>query len=207
MQGGELNSSLSEKGIEQAKQLGRSLQLHRIHVELIVSSGLDRSKQTALEICGQMKPRSHVAHSTMMGFGEMKYGELEGLPLKSVGQELQDLMASWAKGNTGVSVGGVRGESPDHVWVRGLDAFKQVLNQRRQNTVIVAHGNFNKIVLSILTGIGIGRMFEIKQDNACVNVIDIDLHTFERDHSSAHVVALNINDHLLQDQHDQPSNL
>jgi broad specificity phosphatase PhoE len=72
----------------------------------------------------------------------------------------------------------------------GSAALKAVIGLRHSHTLIVAHSNFNKIMLAELSGLGMGRMFEIQQGNCCINVLDFDPK------GVVTVVALNLCEHL-----------
>ena len=93
-----------------------------------------------------------------------------------------------------MKVGGETGENPDQVIQRGSASLQEVSIVQAEHIAIVAHSNFNKIMLAKISGIGVGRMFEIEQANCCINVIDI--HAENAQHN---VVAINIIDHLEGD--------
>ena len=44
-----------------------------------------------------------------------------------------------------------------------------------RHVAVVAHSTFNRAVLAAATGQGLGKMFGIPQDNACVNVLDFSV--------------------------------
>ena len=189
LQGSGVDAPLNDVGRTQAWALARSLST--IEMDTVASSTLSRAVETAdLVASCQLGAGAAPERQSYSGLGEMFYGTLEGLPIADTRDELKRLSDAWAAGDTSVAVGG-DGESPDELlqraratlWRDGLlgsrDAGRQV--------AVVAHSTFNRAVLAEATGQPLGQMFSIPQDNACVNVLDLDVET-----GLVTVVALNI---------------
>ena len=189
LQGSGVDAPLNDVGRSQASALARALASTRM--DLIASSTLSRAVETA-DIVASHQAGIGAVHErhAYSGLAEMFYGTLEGLPIADTRAELKRLSEAWAAGDTSVAVGG-DGESPDELlqrarttlWRDGLlgshDAGRQV--------AVVAHSTFNRAVLAEATGQALGQMFSIPQDNACVNVLDLNVET-----GLVSVVALNI---------------
>jgi broad specificity phosphatase PhoE len=179
LQGSGINSPLSPAGVQQAKRLG--IALRRFPLGIVVSSALTRSIDTAAAILGaQPGPTTAPTPTAIEAFNEMAYGSMEGLRLQDVRAELGRLSKAWASGALTEAVGmvGTGGENPEQVRARGRQALRQVIDLGHDHAAIVAHSNFNKIMLAELT-IGMGRMFEIEQSNCCINVLDVHRDTHE----------------------------
>ena len=126
----------------------------------------------------------------------MFYGSLEGRPISETRSDLTALSEAWAAGRTNVAVGG-DGESPDDLiarahgalWANGRAGTPCLLGRTEagRHVAVIAHSTFNKAVLAVAMGKGLGSMFGIPQDNACVNVID-----FKVADGAMSVVATNI---------------
>jgi len=165
-----------------------------MRLDLIASSTLVRAVETA-DIVAQGQQNSGgaaVLRSTHSGLAEMFYGSLEGRPISETRSELKQLSEAWAGGRTDVAVGG-DGESPDTLLARAHmtlwgDARDSVLGRCEVGSRVacVAHSTFNRAVLSVALGKGLGHMFAIPQDNACINVL-------EYDHAGGGVQVLAIN--------------
>ena len=192
--GSGVDSSLSALGVQQAQMLARSFD--GTQLDLVVSSALARSKETAKEIMKRQKSLGcQCASLELKGLNEMAYGVIDGLPLKQVRRDLQILSQAWGSGETSMKVGGDTGENPDEVIERGSKALWEVAGRNARLTAIVAHSNFNKIMLSVvpehgqINSIGVGRMFEIQQANCCVNVIDVNVKTQQQQRRATNLVG------------------
>jgi len=123
----------------------------------------------------------------------MSFGAVEGKSFKEgTGYiTVEAVFDSWENGK--FEVGYPQGESAVDVEARGVHGIKTVLsrNEKYTHVAIVAHGRFIKILLSAILYSNLGKMFDIEQDNCCINVIDYDRekHTFSP-------VILNYTGHL-----------
>ena len=191
LQGSGIDCPLNDVGRAQASALARSLA--SIKMDVIASSTLSRAVATADIVASHQADRETGGapeRQRYAGLVEMFYGRLEGLPIRDTRDELKRLSDAWAAGDTTVAVGG-DGESPDALlqraretlWSGGLLGCAQAGRQ----VAVVAHSTLNRAVLADATGQPLGAMFSIPQDNACVNVLDLEVAT-----GRVSVVALNI---------------
>eukprot|EP00316_Scyphosphaera_apsteinii_P013000 CAMPEP_0119312316 /NCGR_PEP_ID=MMETSP1333-20130426/25890_1 /TAXON_ID=418940 /ORGANISM="Scyphosphaera apsteinii, Strain RCC1455" /LENGTH=227 /DNA_ID=CAMNT_0007316917 /DNA_START=93 /DNA_END=776 /DNA_ORIENTATION=- len=187
LQGSGVDAMLNVLGRSQASALGESLA--SICLNMVASSTLSRAIETS-DIIANRQAVS-VERWRDAGLSEMFYGSLEGLPIAGCRQKLKELSAAWQAGDTGVAVGG-DGESPDMLLARAHAALwgdGALLNSRvpGRHVAVVAHSSFNRAVLSVATGKGLGNMFAIPQDNACVNVLDFCVND-----AAISVIAINM---------------
>ena len=185
LQGGGSNPSLNEKGKEQAAQLARCLREFRLDV--VASSTLARAIETADAVAAAQPAGGSAHRRNLAELAEMYYGSLEGRPISECKDELRALSSDWTAGNTHVPV--ADGESPETLLDRGQAALRRLLRSDSDGHQVacVAHSNLNKAILASATGKGLGALFTIPQDNACINVLDYVLQD-----ESFEVLAVNI---------------
>jgi broad specificity phosphatase PhoE len=185
LQGGGSNPSLNEKGKDQATQLARCLREFRL--DFVASSTLARAIETADAVAAAQPAGGSAHRQNLAELVEMHYGSLEGRPMSECKDELRALSSDWTAGNTHVPV--ADGESPETLLERGQAALRRLLRSDSDGHQIacVAHSNLNKAILASATGKGLGALFTIPQDNACINVLDYVLQD-----ESFEVLAVNI---------------
>ncbi|CUP90583.1 bifunctional RNase H/acid phosphatase [Bacteroides xylanisolvens] len=82
------------------------------------------------------------------------------------------------------------GENLEDVRKRAREAFDEYARSYDGETVLVcAHDAVNKAILCDLLGLPMSHFWQIKQDNACINVIECD-------HGIWRLVTLNATTHL-----------
>lgn len=178
-------------------------------IQLVISSHLSRAQETANCIVDalqkqQIRGSLPIHQMVTQNFGEMRFGDFEGLKVDwnggtrdedndsssattSSSNEVDryflyeqamtiDLMVSWPGG-----------ESPNDVYTRGLTGIQNIVQKypKLQHICIVAHGRFNKIMLTNFlrqqqqqdgqqqTGLLFQKTEKLYQGNACINVFDI----------------------------------
>lgn len=177
MQGGTYDIPLNENGLEQAALA--SEELSGISLDIIVSSHLKRAHQTANVI--HQKTQSQAKRLVFSQFGEMKFGNFEGNPIrgpdateetKSRFELLNDQMIR----NLDQPWPGDGGESTRDVEVRSRKGIDEILSRYKEekHIAIVAHGRTNKILLASLLLNDASQFRTIKQGNTCINVIDFN---------------------------------
>jgi broad specificity phosphatase PhoE len=177
MQGGGFDIELNENGRQQAIRVAQELE--GLAAGIVASSHLQRAKQTA-DILHQNNCPS-AKRIILKEFGEMRFGELEGLALRGpeATSATREKFRSWNEKMRLDSQlewpGG--GESTAHVAKRGRSGIDMLLDQypEEQHIVVVAHGRFNKILLATLLYGDECRHDLVKQGNACVNIIDLNI--------------------------------
>jgi broad specificity phosphatase PhoE len=198
-QGGGFDIELNESGRRQARLLARAF--CGLGIDVVASSHLQRAQQTAhilhdrLERAdGMMIPRAALAE-----FGEMRFGDLEGTALRGpeATEESRRKYATYSARMRNCKdfclPGG--GESTGQVVARGTVGLQRLYEEfpEAETFAIVAHGRFNKILLSSLLYGDPTRYVEVHQGNTCINVID------QRKDGSYALVLLNSMDHVTKE--------
>jgi len=189
-QGGGFDIELNQVGRRQAEIVAD--ELDGIPLDVIASSHLKRSRQTA-DIVHSLH-HSDAKRVVMRGFGEMRFGEFEGYairgPLCTPERKAYYLGVAATLRESADTKWPGGGESTRDVETRGRLALQQLLNDTQaQHIAIVAHGRFNKIMLSSLLYQDSTKHQDITQGNTCVNVLD-----FEGDECTSQL--LNYVDHV-----------
>lgn len=159
---GQSNSKLSEKGREQAKKVaGR---LANEHIDAIISSPLERADLTAQEIA-----RQHgldIIYDERIS--ERKFGSFEGINA----DDYYDRMDKSGLPRHEFRPPG--GESYLDMKNR-IESFYRMLLEKYMNktVVVVAHGSLNRVFLSVVNHVSIEKAHDVRQDNTCVNIIEI----------------------------------
>ena len=185
LQGGGFDVQLNEEGQAQAKALANELRRALPQLDVVVSSHLARSSETA-DIVSQTF-RDHPAtaahhHIRIINhkFAEMRFGEMEGLAIKGPNckdetrRKFRDWNSIMHENHSIPWPGG--GESIRDVQKRAHAGLAQILLgfPDCQHICIVGHGRFNKILLMSL--LGLTSKDCIQQGNTGINVIDVDRH-------------------------------
>lgn len=145
--GGWYDSSLTDKGKRQARQVGRALR--SIFPELqvpIVSSDLLRARQTA-EIIGE-----HLGTAVTLdsGFRELSYGVAEGRPKAWLDKRIVPTPAKGSRLDHRVCEGA---ESRRDLATRVNAAMNEILFSDQKDLVIVTHGFAATFVISCWIGL------------------------------------------------------
>ena len=216
LQGGLVDIALNANGKQQAARLVRELQNTGACFDIIVSSHLQRARQTADALALCSSPAANVGQrekklqrQTLAGFREMDYGQHEGLPMKGPActPKSKEIFRSYVDRMQGGNMdlkwpGG--GESIRQVEQRAMQSLHQVLDSfdDEENTTasdrdapktigIVAHAILNRVLLAA-TLRGNGKYFvDYEQDNCCINVID------QLSDGSFEGVVINYNQHMM----------
>ena len=178
MQGGGFDVDLNDDGRHQAQILADELRNSLPKVDIVVSSHLARSSETADIVSTAFevdRPVRIINHK----FGEMRFGDLEGLAIR--GPECTDetrrrfqTFNSIMHENKDVPWPGASGESLREVEERANSGLSQILRgfPDCDHFCVVAHGRFNKVLLMSL--LGLTGKDSIQQGNTGINVIDVD---------------------------------
>lgn len=152
IQGGGFDIPLNENGRVQAQ--AAALALRNIPIGVVASSHLMRSKDTADLIWEQHRSNVQDRRVISTGFGEMRFGEFEGLAWRS--KEADPVLSSRFKAMSKQTKqfidlpfpGG--GESARDVQLRSTQALDKLLQDypTEKHFAIVAHGRLNKMLLA-----------------------------------------------------------
>jgi broad specificity phosphatase PhoE len=163
---GRLDISLSEEGIEEARNL--SAALSSVPISEIYCSPLSRSRETA-EILGSPHGLTPKVKDAFM---EADYGSWEGKSSEYLRKIFPHDFDKWIKQPTDVQI--PNAENLECVQKRVVEGFMEVLNESNANVIaIVGHGGVNRALLLSLLNADLKSFWRIRQDNVCVNLIEV----------------------------------
>ena len=182
---GRIDISLSEEGIEEARNL--SAALSSVPLSEVYCSPLSRSRETA-EILGHphgLTPKVKDA------FIEADYGSWEGKSSDYLRKNFPHDFDKWITHPNDAQI--PNGENLERVQKRVVEGFMEVLNESHADVIaIVGHGGVNRALLLSLLNADLKSFWRIRQDNVCVNLIEVSGEMFR-------VSLLNSTAHLRTD--------
>ena len=164
---GQEDTPLSPRGLEQGKKA--ALALKNIPSDRAISSPLSRSFETC-----RMAADYH--HLTVMKDGrliEISHGLWEGIHADEIEARYPKEFRLWHTHPEQVQM--PEGENLEDVRKRAREAFDEYAAKYDGETVLVAaHDAVNKAIICDLLGLDMSHFWQIKQDNACINVLECD---------------------------------
>jgi len=158
---------LNQQGREQAIAAGRVL--GEAPVDLVITSGLPRTLQTAELVTGQNDASHRLEHidalrEIMPGDDFKKTGEGSDLAFANS-------MRKSLRRDTKFLGGETFGSLEDRV----IPAFEGLTRRDDwRELLVVAHGGTNRMILSRTLGGGLDTFGRLEQDAGCINIIDLD---------------------------------
>lgn len=164
LQGDGIDLPLSETGRGQAAAVGGFLS--DVSLTAVYSSGMVRANETAAAIAG---PHG-LDVRTVDGIREVNVGRWEGMNWPDIeARDRADYAAFRANAGQTPYLGG---ESYAGVLARSAPVFADLLVRHAgERFAVVAHNVVNRAYLSALLGMPLDRAADLRQSNACVNVI------------------------------------
>ncbi|MCC6573350.1 MAG: histidine phosphatase family protein [Planctomycetes bacterium] len=155
---------LNNTGRDQAGKLAASLLTAPIAA--VYSSPLSRAEDTAAAAADL-----HAMEvTTLDGLAEINHGDWEGLLVTEAAARWPDGMRAWKEAPQTVRM--PHGEMLEDVQKRGNSAVGQILHQVHGGVVFaVAHDAVNRALLCSWLGMPLAAFWRIRQDAACLNVI------------------------------------
>ncbi len=163
---GHTDVDLTETGMLQLERMAERLRL--TEPGAIYASDLKRAVTGARQIgCYHNVPLHFVPE-----LREMYFGEWEGYTLGQIIRDYPEEVEKRRKDPAHyVCPGG--GESIFRLSERVIPAFEKIrAEEAGKETIIVAHGGVNRVILSHALGLDLSRAFNIVQDYGCLNIID-----------------------------------
>jgi probable phosphoglycerate mutase len=161
---GQIDPPLGREGIRQAEALARTLSRQRI--DAIFCSDLVRSQQTASIIA----TAANMPFTARRDLREIALGDWEGLLRGEVAEHDPDQFAARGRNIEHHRIPG--GESFADCRERVLAAWAAIIRPEWEHMVIVGHAGINRLLLCHFMGIPVVRVFSLRQDYGCVNVIE-----------------------------------
>lgn len=177
VQGGGSDTELNEKGRSQARAL--ALRLKEETVVAIYSSPLQRALDTTREIASYHRLEIHVEPS----FRELNVGELEGVPIKSLGKRVEELLVARESNETCAAPGDSVLTKLEHIGCetlaelqqRAWKAVQRIANQHSDGVVVVVSHYF--VILSIVCALidfPVTRIGRFRLDSGSITTIIFD---------------------------------
>lgn len=161
------NGELTERGREQVASV--ALLFLGVPLDRVYASPLSRAQETAQIIAKEkgldVLVSDDIREITPDETRVAKLGPAD--TFREVQRFFKESEISWDEPYLG-------GESFRQVQDRGVQFFNSLMSQDDWHTaLVVAHGGLNNALLAYVTGVTSGRLLNIEQDFACINVIDI----------------------------------
>ena len=164
LQGCGVDNSLSDGGLQQAKQVAKYLSDRTI--DAVFSSPLRRAAETA----GQIAAHHDLPVQQVAPIHEVDVGRWQGLDWATIEQECPDGYRQYMDDSD--AHGYLGGESYRDVLQRVGLAFDELLQQNvGRQIAVVAHTVVNRTWLGSLLGLDVQRAKELPQENCCINVV------------------------------------
>jgi broad specificity phosphatase PhoE len=167
LQGSRVDTPLSTLGRRQAECLAARLAGEAI--DAVWASTMIRARETAAIV------------ATPLGLGvsldadlvEFDWGDWSGRPYDgAIEKEVSGVRKRWRAGEADLSPSG--GESPARAAIRADRFLARLRASGARGPLVVAHGRFNRILMTRLLGRELGRMDEIRQRNGSLSAFEWD---------------------------------
>lgn len=167
LQGSRFDTPLSARGRRQAEAL--AIRLADEGLDAVWSSPMVRAKETASTVAA---PHG-LGVSIDADLVEFDWGVWSGRPFDAaLEEEVSSVRTRWRAGETDLAPAG--GESPARVALRAERFLTRLRATGTRAPLVVAHGRFNRILMTLLLGRELSRMDEIRQRNGSLSVFEWD---------------------------------
>lgn len=153
-------------------------------IDRAISSPLSRSYET----CRMAADYHHLTVAKDPRLTEISHGLWEGIHADEIEARYPEEFHLWHTRPEKVQM--PEGENLEDLRKRAREAFDEYAERYDGETVLVAaHDAVNKAIICDLLGLDMSHFWQIKQDNACINVLECDKGTWR-------LVTLNSTAHL-----------
>ncbi len=165
---GQIDTPLNSTGLRQAKELAKTLL--KVPFKRFYASHLRRAVETAQAIAG---PR-HQPIKRIPELCERNFGAWENLTFLEIKKLYPKIYKEWQR----TPYAAIPQAEPFQKFKKrvlaGLQKIMRELNADK-NILIVAHGGTTRVILHYFLGLDERKNFwKVKQDNACINIIDVE---------------------------------
>lgn len=186
VQGARVDPSINENGQEQAVRLGKAISKvsSTTNIGAVVHSNLRRARETAEVVVSTVQSQSTSDKSKLKingaisSLGEVDFGALDGIDVKTFRNEIRVAFASWAIGDIDYTAG-EGGESGREILERAAKAVNEMgriaSDTSSTSMVAISHSTYLRILLSLVDDSPLAKSVLWKINNCCVNVIDINV--------------------------------
>ena len=162
---GFIDVPLTEKGLDQAKLLAKSLK--DFPIDVFIASPLSRAYVTA-ETVAKMHGKT-IAY-TDDRLKEINYGDLAGLTRKEAAEKYPEVCKLWNESPSLVTF--PNGENLRDLEYRSRAALEDAVAKYPGKTIFIgAHSKLNTVVICSVLGIDLEHFWQVPQNNTCVNVL------------------------------------
>ena len=156
---------LSDNGRQQAKELAKRLQGHRI--DAFYSSDLSRAKETA-EIIASLH---QLTVKYVPELREINFGQWEGLTYKEITDSYGEISRRWWSSPLTTEI--PEGEKLQTVVDRCNKAMAEIVNNHPGETVVIAvHGGVIRVIVGSLLGMDLNHFWKLKLDNVSLTILE-----------------------------------
>ena len=184
VQGARVDPSINDNGQEQAVRLGKAISKvsSTTNIGAVVHSNLRRARETAEVLVSTVHSTNDKSKLKINGaissLGEVDFGALEGIDVKTFRNEIRVAFASWALGDIDYTAGN-GGESGREILERAAEAANEMgriaSDTSSTSMVAISHSTYLRILLSLVDDSPLAKSVLWKINNCCVNVIDINV--------------------------------
>lgn len=179
---GQIDTDLSERGLAQGRKAAAALAT--VPIDVAIASPLSRSYLTC-KMAADMHKLPVRKDSRLI---EISHGLWEGVHADEIRNRYGEELALWHRAPEKVQM--PEGENLEDVRKRVREAFDEYTREYDGKTVLIcAHDAVNKAIICDLLGLSMAHFWQIKQDNACINVLEWDTGVWR-------VVTLNGTNHM-----------
>lgn len=180
---------LNDNGKVQANKAGEFLK--NVKLNFAISSSLSRPKETAEII---LKHHPNINLELKNELIEICHGLWEGKLEKEIESEWSELLKQWKIAPETVQM--PEGENLDQVSLRAVKCWEEIVNKYKNSDqlltgLVVAHDAINKVIACHILGLTSANIWQIKQGNGSVTVID-----YLQEEGIPVLQALNITSHF-----------
>ncbi len=157
---GQIDTDLNTIGLEQAKKVGTFIR-NNYNISEAWVSDLKRTQQTAKEILKNFK--------TSKLLREMSFGKWENHLFKNITQEYPKLVKEYAEASDTFQA--PEGESFKDMHFRSIDFLKNINMNNKNETLIVTHGGFMRVLLCSILSLPIKNLLNFQFENCSITEI------------------------------------
>lgn len=162
---GQIDTPLSEFGLKQGKLVAEALK--DVPIDICYASPLSRAYKTACFCAEKHKLPVHKDDRLL----EINHGQWEGLLAEEIGTKYAETLHKWQ--TTVIDAQMPDGECIEDVRLRSMPAFEEyVIKHEGKTVLVVAHDAVNKAMICHMLGLSLKCLWQIKQDNTCINVLE-----------------------------------
>lgn len=161
IQGSGINSSLNEKGLQQAEAFFEKH--YHVKFDKVYTSALVRTHESVGKFL-----LNGIAWEQYEGLNEISWGNKEGRAATPEENEVYyETLRQWREGKTDLAMEG--GESPEQVLARQKPVLEYIMAQQEERTILVCmHGRAIRILLCHLLGYDLRYMDMFEHRNLCL---------------------------------------